>query len=126
VSLIAGHSCVHRAWPLLDGSRDPRDDVAAVFKRCLLAVVVAALLLATAAQARVRLVRVTSPVSAGSYATLTVRVALEVYARKMKRERDTGARMDALVDWAQMGTNDAEEAMDVVSVDTEKEQEPAL
>ena len=38
-------------------------------------------------------------------------LALEVYAKKMQRERDTGKRMDALVraaDWAQTGTNDAE------------------
>jgi integrase len=38
-------------------------------------------------------------------------LALEVYARKMERQRDTGERMDALVrgaDWAQMGTNDLE------------------
>jgi integrase len=35
-------------------------------------------------------------------------LALEVYARKMERQRDTGARMDALLkgaDWAQAGTN---------------------
>jgi integrase len=35
-------------------------------------------------------------------------LALEVYARMMSRDRDTGARMDALVrgaDWAQAGTN---------------------
>jgi integrase-like protein len=35
-------------------------------------------------------------------------LALEVYARKMERQRDTGERMDALIrgaDWAQMGTN---------------------
>jgi hypothetical protein len=35
-------------------------------------------------------------------------LALEVYARKMERKRDTGQRMDALIrgaDWAQMGTN---------------------
>jgi hypothetical protein len=38
-------------------------------------------------------------------------LALEVYARKM--ERDTGARMDALIrgaDWAQAGTNPLEAA----------------
>ncbi len=37
-------------------------------------------------------------------------LALEVYARKMERQRETGARMDALIrgaDWAQMGTNGA-------------------
>jgi integrase len=37
-------------------------------------------------------------------------LALEVYARKMARSRDTGARMDALLrgaEWAQMGTNPA-------------------
>jgi integrase len=36
-------------------------------------------------------------------------LALEVYAKKMERSRDTGARMDALIqgaDWAQTGTND--------------------
>ena len=36
-------------------------------------------------------------------------LALEVYARKMERTRDTGPRMDALIrgaDWAQMGTSD--------------------
>jgi integrase len=33
-------------------------------------------------------------------------LALEVYARKMQRTRDTGARMDALLrEWAPMGTN---------------------
>ncbi len=35
-------------------------------------------------------------------------LALEVYARMMKRDRDTGARMDALVrgaQWARTGTN---------------------
>jgi integrase len=35
-------------------------------------------------------------------------LALEVYARKMERERDTGARMDALIrgaEWAQTGTS---------------------
>jgi integrase len=37
-------------------------------------------------------------------------LALEVYAKKMERQRDTGARMDALIraaDWAQTGTNGA-------------------
>ncbi len=53
-------------------------------------------------------------------------IALEVYARKMKRERDTGAGMDALVDWAKMGTNGTEEAIDVASLDAEEEREPAL
>jgi integrase len=36
-------------------------------------------------------------------------LALEVYARKMTRERDTGARMDALnqgADWAETGRKD--------------------
>lgn len=35
-------------------------------------------------------------------------LALEVYARKMERKRDTGERMDALIrgaDWAPTGTN---------------------
>jgi integrase len=53
-------------------------------------------------------------------------LALEVYARKMERQRDTGERMDALIhgaDWAQMGTNDQIEALDadaVVESGTEK------
>jgi hypothetical protein len=37
-------------------------------------------------------------------------LALEVYARKMERKRDTGQRMDALIrgaDWAQTGTNES-------------------
>ena len=36
-------------------------------------------------------------------------MALEVYSRMMSRDRDTGARLDALVkgvDWAPAGTND--------------------
>jgi integrase len=40
-------------------------------------------------------------------------LALEIYARKMERSRDTGARMDALLkgaDWAQTGTNGASTA----------------
>lgn len=46
-------------------------------------------------------------------------LALEVYARKMERSRDTGARMDALVrgaDWAPMGTSGPDEAVDVALV----------
>jgi hypothetical protein len=38
-------------------------------------------------------------------------LALEVYAKKMARSRDTGERMDALLraaDWAQKGANGAE------------------
>ena len=35
----------------------------------------------------------------------SAKLALEVYARKMKRDRGTGKRMDTLVDWAQTGTN---------------------
>ena len=50
---------------------------AAVIKRWLLvvALVALALVLASAAEARVSLVRVTSPVRAGAYATLTVKVS---------------------------------------------------
>jgi hypothetical protein len=32
-------------------------------------------------------------------------LALEVYAKKMERQRDKGARMDALVRGADLGTN---------------------
>jgi hypothetical protein len=50
-------------------------------------------------------------------------LALEVYARKMERERDTGARMDALIrgaDWAQAGTNplEAAEALSPEKIET--------
>ena len=44
-------------------------------------------------------------------------LALEVYAKKMQRQRDTGARVDALVrgaDWALMGTS-TDEATDAVA-----------
>jgi hypothetical protein len=43
-------------------------------------------------------------------------LALEVYARKMERQRDTGESMDALVrgaDWAQAGTNAIESIKNV-------------
>jgi hypothetical protein len=33
------------------------------------------------------------------------KLALEVYAKRMNRERDTGKRMDALVNGHSMGTN---------------------
>jgi len=54
------------------------------------------------------------------------KLALEVYAKRMSRKRDTGARMDALVDWARMGTNSAPEVMDVASLEANEEREPAL
>jgi hypothetical protein len=51
-------------------------------------------------------------------------MALEVYAKKMERDRDTGARMDALIhgaDWARMGTNGVDEAIEAVAhVEPEK------
>lgn len=53
-------------------------------------------------------------------------LALEVYARRMKRPRDTGARMDELVDWAQRGTNGLNGGGNVAVLDTEKERAPAL
>jgi hypothetical protein len=46
-------------------------------------------------------------------------LALEVYTRKMARSRDTGARMDALLqgaDWAQVGIN-GDQPADVFSVE---------
>jgi hypothetical protein len=54
-------------------------------------------------------------------------LALEVYARKMERQRDTGERMDALIrgaDWAQMGTNGEIEALEAVGT-VEPEEEKA-
>jgi integrase len=47
-------------------------------------------------------------------------LALEVYAKKMERTRDTGKRMDALLDWAQTSTNGATPA-DPLSVPETKE-----
>ncbi len=55
-------------------------------------------------------------------------MALEVYSRMISRDRDTGARLDALVkgvDWAPMGTNDGmDEALAELSEDT-MERHPA-
>jgi len=56
-------------------------------------------------------------------------VALEVYTRMMSRDRDTGARLDALVrgaDWAPMGTNDAEAVLSEEGVEQVKELHPAF
>ncbi len=50
-------------------------------------------------------------------------LALEVYAKKMERQRDTGARMDALIraaDWAQTGTNGAVEPEALPMLETEE------
>lgn len=47
----------------------------------------------------------------------SAKLALEVYARKMARDRETGKRMDALVDWAQMGTNGNRGHLSVVGSD---------
>jgi integrase len=47
-------------------------------------------------------------------------LALEVYARKMERQRDTGQRLDALIrgaDWAPMGTSGINDAPRVASVE---------
>ena len=44
-------------------------------------------------------------------------LALEVYARKMERQRDTGERMDALLraaDWAQEGTGRLSQSASVI------------
>jgi integrase len=49
-------------------------------------------------------------------------LALEVYAKKMQRERDTGRRMDALIrgaDWAQTGTNGDSPSVSLPEVSTE-------
>jgi integrase len=48
--------------------------------------------------------------------------ALEVYARKMERQRDTGERMDALLrgaDWAEPGTNGPAEVVVMPTAATE-------
>ncbi len=50
-------------------------------------------------------------------------LALEVYAKKMERQRDTGARMDALIrgaDWAPTGTNAKNESEGVAPPENEK------
>jgi hypothetical protein len=51
--------------------------------------------------------------------------ALRLYAKMLKRDRDTGVRMDALLrgaDWAQMGTSETDEAMAVALSDANLEQ----
>lgn len=53
---------------------------------------------------------------------------LEVYARKLERERDTGARMDALLrgtEWAQVGTSATPDAMPVLVEDNVEAGKPA-
>jgi len=35
----------------------------------------------------------------------SAKLALEVYARKLNCDRETGKRMDALIDWAQTDTS---------------------
>jgi hypothetical protein len=55
-------------------------------------------------------------------------LALEVYAKKMDRSRDTGARMDALIRgaaWAQTGTNAAAASATVYALANEKPLFPA-
>jgi hypothetical protein len=61
----------------VESPRRVREDLAAVPGRSLLVAAVLALALgiAPAAEAKVSLVRISSPVSAGSYATLTVKVS---------------------------------------------------
>jgi len=49
-------------------------------------------------------------------------LALEVYTKVMERKRDTGARMDALIqgaDWAQVGTNGANGSEPLPTPETE-------
>ena len=56
-------------------------------------------------------------------------LALEVYSKMMSRERDTGARLDALVrgaDWAPMGTNGADVVLSEEGVEHVKELHPAF
>jgi hypothetical protein len=51
-------------------------------------------------------------------------LALEVYAKKMERQRDTGARMDALIrgaDWAPTGTDSPVEVEPAQNLLTETE-----
>jgi hypothetical protein len=55
----------------------------------------------------------------------SAKLALEVYARKMSRKRDTAQRMEALV-WAQTDTNGVGEALDVVEADTRMAESAAL
>lgn len=50
-------------------------------------------------------------------------LAFEVYAKKMERRRDTGARMDALIqaaDWAQAGTNGVDKMETLLEPETEE------
>jgi hypothetical protein len=52
-------------------------------------------------------------------------LALEVYANKMERNRDTGARMDAGADSAQMGTVAIRASASLPLLTTEKPPFPA-
>jgi hypothetical protein len=50
-------------------------------------------------------------------------VELEVYAKVMERKRDTGQRMDALIqgaDWAATGSSDASTVRDVLAAENAK------
>ena len=49
-------------------------------------------------------------------------MALEVYAKKLTRSRETGARMDALVDWAQTGTSAQSGAEALASEETSEDE----
>ena len=56
-------------------------------------------------------------------------LALEVYTKVMERKRDTGARMDALIQgaqWAQTGTNDAEVEIPLAASETRNPAEAGL
>jgi hypothetical protein len=56
-------------------------------------------------------------------------LALEVYTKVMERKRDTGARMDALIQgaqWAETGTNDAEVEIPLAVSETRNPAEAGL
>ena len=56
-------------------------------------------------------------------------LALEVYTKVMERKRDTGARMDALIQgaqWAQTGTNHAEVEIPLAASETRNPAEAGL
>jgi integrase len=55
----------------------------------------------------------------------SAKLALEVYAKKMKQNPKTGKRMDALVDWAPMGTNGTRGHLSVVGPDAAETEKAA-
>ena len=66
--------------------------------------------------------RATPPEVMDQAGHVSAAMALEVYAKKLTRSRETGARMDALVDWAQTGTSAQSGAEALASEETSEDE----